>query len=63
MRTVSGDAHKANCAERDPREVEDGMVLSCVSLANGRVVVAALAGIATRMLHAGFHRRVSSSPF
>jgi ferredoxin-NADP reductase len=41
VRTVSGEALMTNCAGLDPHELEDGMVLSCVSFVNGRVVVAA----------------------
>ena len=40
VRKVSGDAPMANTDGLAPHEVEDGMVLSCVSFVNGRVVVA-----------------------
>lgn len=39
VRKVSGDAPMANCAGLDPHEVEDGVLLTCVSFVNGRVVL------------------------
>jgi all-trans-retinol 13,14-reductase len=41
VRKVCGDTPMANTGGLDPREVEDGYVLTCVGFVNGRVVVAA----------------------